>query len=71
MQAIIDELAKQAQADLAQVSSKETLAAFWQKYLSKNGQIPALMKDLRTVAPADRPAMGTAVNQLTQKGQAD
>ncbi|HIV43757.1 MAG TPA: phenylalanine--tRNA ligase subunit alpha [Candidatus Faecalibacterium avium] len=71
MQAIIDELAKQAQADLAQVSSKETLAAFWQKYLSKNGQIPALMKDLRTVAPADRPAMGKAVNQLKQKVQAD
>ncbi|OUN73075.1 phenylalanine--tRNA ligase subunit alpha [Faecalibacterium sp. An58] len=71
MQAIIDELAKQVQADLAQVSSKETLAAFWQKYLSKNGQIPALMKDLRTVAPADRPAMGKAVNQLKQKVQAD
>ena len=71
MQAIIDELAKQAQADLAQVSSKETLAAFWQKYLSKNGQIPALMKDLRTVAPTDRPAMGKAVNQLKQKVQAD
>ena len=71
MQAIIDELAKQAQADLAQVSSKETLAAFWQKYLSKNGQIPALMKDLRTVVPADRPAMGKAVNQLKQKVQAD
>ena len=71
MQAIIDELAKQAQADLAQVSSKETLATFWQKYLSKNGQIPALMKDLRTVAPADRPAMGKAVNQLKQKVQAD
>ena len=71
MQAIIDELAKQAQADLEQVSSKETLAAFWQKYLSKNGQIPALMKDLRTVAPADRPAMGKAVNQLKQKVQAD
>ena len=71
MQAIIDELAKQAQADLAQVSSKETLAAFWQKYLSKNGQSPALMKDLRPVAPADRPAMGKAVNQLKQKVQAD
>ena len=35
MQAIIEELARQAEADLAQVASKETLAAFWQKYLSK------------------------------------
>ena len=35
MQAMIDELAKQAEAALSQVSSKETLATFWQEYLSK------------------------------------
>ena len=44
MQAMIDELAKQAAESLGQVSSKETLASFWQEYLSKNGKIPALMK---------------------------
>ena len=71
MQAIIEELAKQAEADLAQVTSKETLASFWQKYLSKNGQVPALMKNLRTVDPAERPAMGKAINELKQKVQAD
>ena len=58
MQAMIDELAKQAAESLGQVSSKETLASFWQEYLSKNGKIPALMKNLRTVAPEERPAMG-------------
>ena len=42
MQAMIDELAKQAEESLGQVSSKETLATFWQEYLSKNGKIPAL-----------------------------
>ena len=31
MQAMIDELAKQAEAALSQVSSKETLATFWQE----------------------------------------
>ena len=51
MQAMIDELAKQAAESLGQVSSKETLASFWQEYLSKNGKIPALMKNRRTVAP--------------------
>ena len=51
MQAMIDELAKQAAESLGQVSSKETLASFWQEYLSKNGKIPALMKNLRSVAP--------------------
>ena len=29
--------AKQAEESLGQVSSKETLASFWQEYLSKNG----------------------------------
>lgn len=56
MQAMIDELAKQAAESLGQVSSKETLASFWQEYLSKNGKIPALMKNLRSVAPEERPA---------------
>ena len=43
MQAMIDELAKQAAESLGQVSGKETLASFWQEYLSKNGKIPALI----------------------------
>ena len=49
------------------MSSKETLASFWQEYLSKNGKIPALMKNLRTVAPEERPAMGKIVNELKAK----
>ena len=60
MQAMIDELAKQAAESLGQVSSKETLASFWQEYLSKNGKIPALMKNLRTVAPEERRDVGEA-----------
>ena len=32
MQAMIDELAKQAEESLGQVSSKETVATFWQEY---------------------------------------
>ena len=67
MQAMIDELAKQAEESLGQVSSKETLASFWQEYLSKNGKIPALMKNLRSVAPEERPAMGKIINELKQK----
>lgn len=70
MQAMIEELAKQAQESLGQVSSKETLASFWQEYLSKNGKIPALMKNLRSVAPEQRPAMGKVINELKQKVQA-
>ena len=71
MQAMIDELAKQAEESLGQVSSKEMLATFWQEYLSKNGKIPALMKDLRSVAPDQRPAVGKIINELKAKVQAE
>lgn len=71
MQAIIEELSQQAQASLEQVASKETLASFWQEYLSKNGKIAALMKNLRTVPADQRPAMGKVINELKQKVQAD
>ena len=55
MQAMIDELAKQAAESLGQVSGKETLASFWQEYLSKNGKIPALMKNcLLYTSPSPR-----------------
>ena len=70
MQAMIDELAKQAAESLGQVSSKETLASFWQEYLSKNGKIPALMKNLRSVAPEERPAMGRIINSASSSAVA-
>ena len=38
MQAMIDELAKQAAESLGQVSSKETLASFWQNTSAKTAR---------------------------------
>ena len=71
MQKIIDELAAKVQADLAGVDNKETLSAFWQAYLSKNGQIPALMKNLKNVSPEERPAVGKMINEFKNKVQAE
>lgn len=62
MQTIIEELSRRVEEDLAKVSSNETLAAFWQEYLSKNGKVPGLMKQLRNVAPEERPAAGKIIN---------
>ena len=67
MQNVINELAERVKADLAGVTSKETLASFWQEYLSKNGKVPALMKGLKNVAADQRPAMGKIINEF--KGQ--
>ncbi|MBR3867230.1 MAG: phenylalanine--tRNA ligase subunit alpha [Butyricicoccus sp.] len=69
MQNVINELAARVDADLANVTSKETLAAFWQEYLSKNGKVPALMKGLKNVAAEDRPAMGKVINEFKAKVQ--
>ena len=64
MQKIIDELAQHAAEALDKVNSGEALAGFWQEYLSKNGKIPSLMKELRNVDADQRPAMGKVINDL-------
>ena len=71
MQKVIEALAQQMQADLAGVNSKETLAGFWQTYLSKNGKVPGLMKELRNVAPEERPAAGKIINEFKVQVQAE
>ena len=71
MHEIIEQLAAQAGEALAAADSRETLAAFWQEYLSKNGKVSGLMKQLRSVAPEERPAAGKIINEFKQKLTAD
>ena len=71
MQNIIDALSQQVEADLGNIASKETLSAFWQEYLSKNGKVPSLMKELRNVAAEERPAAGKVINEFKAKVQAE
>ena len=69
MQNVINELSAKVKQSLAAVNSSETLSAFWQEYLSKNGQIQGLMKELRNVAPTERPAAGKIINEFKQQVQ--
>ena len=71
MQKIIDELSAKVAADLAKVTTSDTLAAFWQEYLSKSGKVTSLMKELRTVAPEERPTAGKIINTFKAKVAAD
>lgn len=64
MQKLIDQLSQQVTADLAKVTDKQSLSAFWQEYLSKKGKVPALMKELRNVEPAGRSAAGKLINDF-------
>ena len=43
MQQIIDQLTAQAGAALAAAGDRQSLAAFWQEYLSRNGKVAGLM----------------------------
>ena len=71
MQQIIDQLTAQAGAALAAAGDRQSLAAFWQEYLSRNGKVAGLMKELRNVAPEERPAAGKIINDCKAKLTAD
>ena len=70
MQNVINELSAKVEQSLAAVNSSETLSAFWQEYLSKNGKVTGLMKELRNVPAAERPAAGKIINEFKQQVQA-
>ncbi len=63
MQQKIAALRAALEADRAKVADKAALSAFWQKYLSKNGEVAGLMKGLRDVAKEERPAAGKIINE--------
>lgn len=54
---------KAAEAMSACVDSRE-LDAIRVKYLGKKGEVTALMKNMRSLAPEERPAFGQMVNEL-------
>lgn len=60
----VAQVGRQARADLASAASAEALEEFRIRYLGTKGQVKALMKLLGGAAPAERPALGQAVNAL-------
>lgn len=50
--------------ELAAVANKEQLSSFWQRFLSKNGEVGGLTKALRDVPKEDRPAAGKTINEF-------
>lgn len=60
----IDEMTTRALAELAGAGDGATLEALRVKYIGRNGMLPELMQSLKDVAPADKPAMGQALNRF-------
>jgi phenylalanyl-tRNA synthetase alpha chain len=66
----IEELSKQADADLAAAGDAAALEAFRIKYLGTKGRIRGLTKLIGKAAAADRPAFGQRVNALSERVEA-
>ena len=60
----IDEMTTRARAELAGAGDGAALEALRVKYIGRNGMLPELMQSLKDVAPADKPAMGQALNRF-------
>ncbi len=71
MQNIIDSLKEKVDGSLTAVKDSKQLAEFWQEFLSKNGKIAGLMKELRNVSKEDRPNAGKLINEFKQSVEKD
>jgi phenylalanyl-tRNA synthetase alpha chain len=65
-QAELTGLQADATARIAAADSADALEALRIEYLSRKGLLPALMKGLKDLPPADRGAMGQAANRFKQ-----
>ena len=60
----IRELKAQIESDAAGIAQLDELKEVRFKYLSKNGAIPALMKQLGSLSKEERPAAGKVINEF-------
>lgn len=65
----IQQLRLQAEAEIAAIDSSEKLEEFRVKYLVRKGTIAQLFDRLREVSPQDKPAFGSALNNLRSEVQ--
>jgi phenylalanyl-tRNA synthetase alpha chain len=62
----VEQLWQTAQAEWQQVSDLAQLEALRLKYLGKKGSIQALMQELRSVEPQQRPVVGAQINRIKE-----
>ena len=58
------EIKEQIRLRAEEAADSEQLSEFWQKYLGKSGVISGLMKEMKSVAPEEKPLFGKAVNDV-------
>lgn len=60
----IDELRKLAEHELKEIDNLDQLNAFNVKFLGKSGELTAILRGMKDVEPAQRPIIGSFVNEL-------
>jgi phenylalanyl-tRNA synthetase alpha chain len=60
----IDQLRRQAEADITEIDSSEKLEAYRVKYLVRKGAIAQLFEQLKGIPQEEKPALGNALNTL-------
>lgn len=63
------EIKEQVKAKICEVKDGASLSEFWQNYLGKAGVIQGLMKEMKSVAPEEKPLFGKAVNEVREWAQ--
>ncbi len=67
MQPQVDSLRKEFSSDMQQIQTTHSLENLKVKYLGKKGPIQNLMKNLKEIAPDQRPAAGKEINDLKEE----
>lgn len=63
------EIKEQIKAKATEIKDSAQLSDFWQSYLGKTGAISSLMKEMKKVAPEEKPLFGKAVNEVREWAQ--
>jgi phenylalanyl-tRNA synthetase alpha chain len=64
MREALQRIRAEALATLAQGLSEDAIEAARVRYLGRKGELTTVMREMRDVAPADRPAMGALLNEI-------
>jgi len=60
----LEELRKQAEAEVAEAVSEEQLLEIRTRYLGRKGLLTVLLRTISSVPPSDRPAFGKRLNEI-------
>lgn len=66
MKTALEELQKQAEAELDSAKSKDELLTIRTKYLGRKGLLTSILRGLGSVSEADRPAIGKLSNEIKE-----